>query len=92
MHAVDWWLVVIPVMAFLVIGWWARRFMQSVADFLAGGRVAGRYLLTVAEGMGNIGLISVVAMMEQTYKSGLAIGYWGAIAVPVSLIMTLQAL
>ena len=44
--AVDW--LIIAVVFILVVGsiWFTRRFMRGVADFLAAGRTAGRYLIS----------------------------------------------
>lgn len=51
--------------------------MQSVADYLAAGRGAGRYLLAISTGMAMVGAISIVAMMEQGYESGFTLIWWG---------------
>jgi len=91
MHAtftwIDWLMLIIPTLALLWIGWKVQTYVKSVADFMSGGRVAGRYLLTVADGTAGLGLISIVALFEQWYKSGFAIGFWGAIAGPVGMLM-----
>jgi len=91
MHAtftwIDWLMLIIPTLALLWIGWKVQSYLESVADFMSGGRVAGRYLLTVADGTAGLGLISIVALFEQWYKSGFAIGFWGAIAGPVGMLM-----
>ena len=42
----------------------AKKYMRSVADYLSAGRSAGRYILSVAQGIAALGAISVVAMME----------------------------
>ncbi len=93
MHAyftwIDWLMLIIPSVALLVIGWKVQRHVQAVSDFTAGGRVAGRYLLTVADGTAGLGLVSIVAIFEQWYKSGFAIGFWGAVGTPIFMVMGL---
>ena len=39
----DWIIVAIPLMVVLIIGLKSQQYVKSVADFLAAGRVAGRY-------------------------------------------------
>jgi len=53
------------------------KFMRSVADFLAAGRTAGRYVLTVSEGMAALGAISIVANLEMNYVAGFSMSWWG---------------
>ncbi|MEW6749469.1 MAG: hypothetical protein AB1505_00640 [Candidatus Latescibacterota bacterium] len=93
MHAyftgIDWMMLVIPSIALVLIGWKVQRYVQAVSDFTAGGRVAGRYLLTVADGTAGLGLVSIVAVFEQWYKSGFAIGFWGAVGTPIFMVMGL---
>lgn len=85
----DWLMLIMPTAALLVIGWKVQRHMRAVSDFMAGGRVAGRYLLTTADGAAGLGLISVVALFEQWYKSGFAIGFWSAVSIPIGMVMGL---
>jgi len=63
-----------------------RRYMRGVADYLAAGRSAGRYLLTVSAGIAAIGAITIVANLEMGYEAGFAMGWWG---LSMSLFMTI---
>ena len=54
----------------------SRRFMKSVADFLAAGRTAGRYIISVAMGMAMLGAISVIGEFQVFYKSGFCMKWW----------------
>lgn len=85
----DWLMMLIPLAGVIVIGLLARRYMRSVADFMAGGRVAGRYLVAVSDGMAAMGLITVVAQFEFYFKSGFAVGHWFNLSVPVWLFINL---
>jgi solute:Na+ symporter, SSS family len=89
MHWIDWMIVAVPLFVVFLIGWRVYRHVQAVSDFLAGGRVAGRYVVAVSHGEAAMGLISVVAIFEMYYRSGFAIGFWGGIAMPIGLLVTL---
>ena len=67
-----------------------RKYMKSVADFLAANRVAGRYMLAVAGGMSSFGAITAVAGFEQYYKAGFAVLWWGMILAPIGLLIALS--
>ena len=45
----DWLIMLIPVAFILYMGYHARRYVRSVADFLSAGRLCGRYLICVAD-------------------------------------------
>lgn len=89
MHLIDWLILAIPVAVVFGIAIYTRRYMKSVADFLAAGRSAGRYLVTISEGMAGMGLITAVALFEVSYKAGPAFSWWSNLTVPVLLIMSL---
>ena len=82
---IDWLVVVLP--AALVVGMAlkAQKYVKSVADFLAAGRVAGRYVLCVAGAEASMGLVSLIAMWEMYYRSGFAVGYWASIGTPIAI-------
>lgn len=89
MHGLDWMILAIPFLIVTFVTLYSRRFVKSVADFLAAGRVAGRYVVCVASAEASMGLISVVAIFEKYYKVGFAVGFWGTLAAPIGLIITL---
>ena len=71
------WLIVIVTFGLMVYGViFSRRFMKSVADFLAAGRTAGRYIISVAMGMAMLGAISVIGEFQVFYKSGFCMKWW----------------
>lgn len=89
---IDWLIVLIPLGLVGWIGMYTRRHVQGVSDFLAGGRVAGRYVVAVASGEAGLGLISMVALFEMYYNSGFAIGFWNGFMMPVGLVIALTGL
>ena len=82
---IDWIVVAIPLAIVIGMALKAQTYVKSVADFLAAGRVAGRYVLCVAGAEANMGLVSVVALWEMYYNCGFAVQYWGAVAMPIGL-------
>jgi SSS family solute:Na+ symporter len=90
MHWADWLIMAVPMMVVGIIGIKTRMYCRGVADFMTGGRAAGRYLLTTSEYMAGMGLISAVAGFEAQYKSGLAYsGPWGVLLTPLMIALTL---
>src|ERR1035437_1008056 len=89
MHWIDWIIVFIPIVIVVYIGLKSQRYIKSVSDFLTAGRVAGRYVIAVSNGEAAMGLISLVAIFEMYYSCGFAVGFWGQIAAPISIVMGL---
>jgi SSS family solute:Na+ symporter len=90
MTAFDWAIVALPWVLIFAASLVTRRYVKGVADFLAAGRGAGRYLICVAEGAAGMGLITVIAMFEQYSRAGTAILWWGNLAIPVGVMLTLS--
>ena len=49
MHWIDWLIVIIPVALVLGIAIYAKKYVRGVVDFLAAGRAAGRYVISVGD-------------------------------------------
>lgn len=47
-YGIDWLLLLLPLLLVIGVALYTQRYMKSVADFLSGRRLAGRYLLAVA--------------------------------------------
>ncbi len=89
MHWIDWLIVGVPLVVVFVIALKAQKYVRGVSDFLAAGRVAGRYVVAVAGGEAAMGLISVVALFEAYYNSGFAYSFWSGIYTPISIVVLL---
>lgn len=90
LHTIDWIIVALFCVALFVIIYTTQKFTKSVAGFLAANRVAGRYLITVAEGMAFFAAVGVVANFENYYRSGFSGSWWYMMLVPVGLLIALS--
>ena len=87
---IDWSIVAI-VLAFMFGGVYiSKKLMQSVADFLAAGRTAGRYLVSVGQWIAGLGAITIIANFEMNYVAGFAMSWWGLSMAIVVLILTVS--
>ncbi|MDZ4198602.1 MAG: sodium:panthothenate symporter, partial [Kiritimatiellia bacterium] len=68
----------------------SRRYVRDVTDYLASGRVAGRYVISVGDLTAGLSVITLVAGAEQNYQVGMAIGYWGSMLMPIGMFMALS--
>ncbi len=89
MHWIDWLIVVVPLVIVMWIACKSQKYVTGVSDFLAAGRVAGRYVVAVASGEAAMGLISVVAMIEMYYNCGFGVSFWSSLTAPLGLIFAL---
>ena len=87
---VDWGIVVLVFATMLSGIFISKRYMRSVADFLAANRTGGRYLLAVSSGVANLGAITVIAFFEQNYLAGFAMTWWSFSMGVVMLVITLS--
>lgn len=91
MHLLDWLAICIPLALALGIGLYTHRHLASVADFMSGSRLAGRYLLAVARGELWAGAVMFVAAFEVISKSGFVVaGWWTWVQVPALLIVAVS--
>ena len=85
------WLIVLAMYTLIVVTVaLTRRSMRDVTDYLAAGRSAGRYLLTLASGIAGLGAITVVANLEMGYEAGFAMSWWGLTMSLFTVIVTVS--
>ncbi|WOO40710.1 sodium:solute symporter family protein [Rubellicoccus peritrichatus] len=90
MNNLDWLIVGLFLAALLGIVAYSRRYMRGVADYLVANRCAGRYLLTLSEGIAGLGAITIVGAFEITYQAGFVPIWWGFFLSPLGLIIALS--
>ena len=86
----DWLITIVPLCFVMGLGFYTRKFVVGVSDFLVGGRVCRRYVMTTAGMASAVGLITVVAYIESAYKTGFALGFWNSIIAPISILLSLS--
>jgi solute:Na+ symporter, SSS family len=89
MGLIDWLIVIIPVTFVIGMGLYSRRYIRGVADFLAAGRVCGRYVISVGSVANMLSIIGLVAFVEVHYKTGFALVFWTKILGPLAIVMGL---
>lgn len=89
MNFLSWVIVLVPVVYIIGMAAYSRRYVRDMTDYLAAGRVAGRYVMSVGDLAAGLSVISLVAFVEQNYQTGLAIGFWGSITAPIWLWISL---
>ncbi|MGE9294432.1 MAG: sodium:solute symporter family protein, partial [Puniceicoccales bacterium] len=89
MHTIDWLIVIIPTFVVLSLAVYSRRYVRGVVDFLAAGRVAGRYVISAGDLTAGLSVITLVALVESKYQVGYALTFWEYLTVPVGIIMGL---
>ena len=86
MQSIDWILVIAPIVLVVVFAIDdTRRFDKGVADSLAAGRCANRYLLANARGEADAGLANTMARLEIVLVSGFVLDFWDKVSVPIKV-------
>ena len=89
MSWIDWIIVLVPLIIVACIAFRMRKYSSGVAEFMAGGRLAGRYLVCNARGEMGMAVVSTVAMFELFYEAGFTISWWQKLTVPLALFIAL---
>ncbi len=87
---IDWLIVVVCLAILFFVVRLSKSFVKSVVDFLSAGRTAGRYMITVSQGMAAIGAITIVGQWEMNYVAGFALRWWEFTMAVVLLIITVS--
>lgn len=90
MHPIDWLFTLVPVVAVALIAVYAQRYMRGVSDFMSGGRLAGRYLLTIAKSEMQAGAVVFVAAFELFARSGFVTQWWVNILIMVNIAVAMS--
>ncbi|MBO4345853.1 MAG: hypothetical protein J5833_08850, partial [Victivallales bacterium] len=89
MSLIDWLILIIPTAFIMYMGIYSRKYVRDVSDYLAAGRVAGRYVLSLGDIANAVSIITLVAYVETQYKVGFSVGFWGSILAPLSIVLGL---
>ena len=89
MSWLDWSIVGVFLVFIIGMGIYSMRFVHGVTDFLACGRVCGRYVISVSGVADGLALITMVGAVEAGYKSGFAYSFWGTLTMPITLFLSL---
>lgn len=89
MHWIDWIITLVPLALVLGLAIYSRKYVRGIADFLAAGRVAGRYVISVGDLQAGLGVITLIALCEAEYQCGMAIGFWNKLIIPLSIFISL---
>jgi SSS family solute:Na+ symporter len=87
MSLLDWTILILPILVIATVGVFTHRAMRGVAQFVSGGRMAGRYLLAVAKGEMQAGAVVFVAAWEIFAHAGFVPTWWGWITPPIYLVV-----
>ena len=90
LHLIDWLIVLAVFLLMVGSVQLSRLHMKSVADFLAAGRTAGRYIIALSSGIAGLGAITVVNQMEMNYVAGFTQTWWGFTMGVVMLVLTVS--
>ncbi len=90
MSILDWGIVFGFLGFVIIMGYRTRKYSGSVANFLAAGRCAGRYLIAVAGGVAGWGAISAVAGFELYYVGGFSIQWWFLLLMVANLVASIS--
>lgn len=89
LHALDWLMMLVPMAIVIVIAAKTYGYTRSVADFMCANRLAGRYLLTNAQGEATSGVIGQIAFFQMIFVAGFVMSWWYKLSTPVTLLITL---
>ena len=89
MSLLDWLIVIVPIILLLWMAIYSGKYARGVVDYLAAGRIAGRYVLGVGDMAAALSVITLIAGTEARYQTGFVVGFWGSITAPVGLFMAL---
>lgn len=89
MHLIDWLIAIVPVVVIIGIAVYSKKYVRGVVDYLAAGRVAGRYVLCAGDLTSALSVITLVALVESKYQVGYALSFWEFLTIPVVILMGL---
>lgn len=89
MHLIDWLITIIPVTAIIGFAVYSKKYVRGVVDYIAAGRVAGRYVISVGDMTSHLSVFTLVALVESKYRVGCALTFWEYLLLPIGIILGL---
>ena len=89
MSWIDWCIVIVPIILLIWMAVFSRKYARGVVDYLAAGRIAGRYVLSIGNLATGLSVITLIAGCEAHYQVGYSYSFWGAITAPVGIFFAL---
>lgn len=81
--------MIIPLIIILGAAIYSGKYVRGVVDFLAAGRVAGRYVISVGDLTSGLSVITLVALVEAKYQTGYGVEFWGKLTAPLGVVFAL---
>ncbi len=81
--------MIIPLSLIIGLAVYAGKYVRGVADFLAAGRMAGRYVICVGDVAAGLSVISLVSLVEVKYQTGYGLEFWGKLTAPLGVVFAL---
>ena len=85
----DWLILILPVCFVMYMGFYTRRYVRGVSDFLSAGRLCGRYVISMGDVANSLSIIGLVGYLEMRYKTGFSVGFWSSILAPLWIVLGL---
>ena len=89
MHWIDALIVLVPLALVMYLAFRSKRYARGVVDYLAAGRVGGRYVIGVGNLASALSVITLVAGAEQQFETGFGVGWWNNIGAPLGIVLGL---
>ena len=89
MNLSAWLIVLVPFATVLGMALYCRRYVRSVADYIACGRVCNRYVISIGSLEEALSVITLVALIQQNMHTGFAFDFWNSAYTPISLFLGL---
>ena len=67
----DWLIIILPIVFVMWMGYYSRKYITQVSDFLSAGRLCGRYILSVADIAYSLSIMGLVGYVEIHYRTEL---------------------
>ncbi|MBR6371916.1 MAG: hypothetical protein IKS20_01920, partial [Victivallales bacterium] len=89
MSWIDWLITLVPFCFVMWLGFYVKRYVTGISDFIACGRICHRYVITNQVLANALGLVTLVSYVEVHYKTGFALAFWSSLSLPLSITLSL---